>query len=59
MVIDMLSSIKPKTNEILGHALRAGNEIEFGQNENYLYIIFFCYEDVSYKIIERNKRNYI
>ena len=48
--------IKRKINDKLSDELRAGNEIEFEQNENYLCINIFCYEDVAYKIME-NIRN--
>ena len=52
-IIEMFSAIKRKINKELSEALRAGNEIEFGQNENYLFINIFCYEDMAYKILEQ------
>ena len=52
-IIEMFIAIKRKINKDLSDSLRAGNEIEFGENENYLYIDIFCYEDIAYKIMEK------
>ena len=51
-IIEMFSAIKRKINEKLADAIRAGNDITFGQNENYLFINIFCYNDVAYKIMQ-------
>ena len=52
-IIEMFSAMKRKINDDLADALRAGNEIDFGQNENYLFINIYCYEDMAYKIMEK------
>ena len=54
-IMEIFSAIKRKINEYLADAIRAGNEISIGQNENYLYINVFCYEDVAFKIMEKIK----
>ena len=54
-IIEMFSLIKRKINEKLADAIRAGNEISLGQNENFFYINVFCFEDVAYKIMEQIK----
>ena len=54
-IIEIFTAIKRKINEDLGDAIRAGNEISTGQNENYFFINIFCYEDVAYKIMEKIK----
>ena len=54
-IIEMFSAIKRKINEDLQDAIRAGNEIIFNQNENYLFINIFCYDDVAFKIMEKIK----
>ena len=51
-IIEMFSAIKRRINEKLADAIRAGNGITFGQNENYLFINIFCYNDVAYKIMQ-------
>ena len=51
-IIEMFSAIKRKINSELADAIRAYNEITFGQDENYLYINVLCYNDVAYKIIQ-------
>ena len=55
-IIEMFAAIKRKINDKLSDALRAGNEIEFGQNENYLFINIFCYEDIAYKIMVKIRK---
>ena len=50
-ILEIFSAIKRKLNEVLADAIRAKNIIEFGYNENYLYINILCYEDVAEKII--------
>ena len=50
-IIEMFSAIKRKINYQLADAIRAKNEITFGQTENYLYINIFCYNDVAYEIV--------
>ena len=52
-IVEMFTAIRRKINDELSDALRAGNEIEFGLNENYLYIDIYCYEDIAYKIMEK------
>ena len=54
-IIEFFSAIKRKIEDKLADAIRAGNSIDLGQNENYLFINIFCYEDVTYKIIEKIK----
>ena len=55
-IIDMIAAIKRKINEELADAIRAGNTIEFGQNEDFLFINVFCYEDVAFKIMKKIKK---
>ena len=52
-IIEIFSAIKHMINDNLADAFRAGNEIEFGQNENSLFINIYCYEDMAYKIMEK------
>ena len=52
---ELFTAIKRKINEYLADAIRAGNEITIEQDENYLSINVFCYEDVAYKIMEKIK----
>ena len=54
-ILEMFSAIQRKINDKLADAMRARNYIDFGQNENYLYINIFCYEDVAYKIMKEIK----
>ena len=51
-IIEMFSALKRRINKDLADAIRAGNDITFGQNENYLFINIFCYNDVAYKIMQ-------
>ena len=55
-IIEMFAAIKRKINEELADAIRAGNTIEFGQNEDFLFINVFCYEDVAFKIMKKIKK---
>ena len=50
-ILEIFSAIKHKANHVLVDAIRAGNEIEFNHNENYLCINILCYEDVAYMIV--------
>lgn len=54
-IIEMFCAIKKKVYYQLSDAIRAGNEIDFGQSENYLYINIFAYEDIIYDIIAQIK----
>ena len=45
LVLEMFSAIKRKINEVLSEAILAENKIEFGQTENYLYILIYCFSD--------------
>ena len=54
-IIEMFSAIKRKINSELADLMRAFGEIYFGQDENYLYINIFCYNDVAFKIISKIK----
>ena len=54
-IMELFSGIKRKINEALANAIRAGNQISFGQDEEYLYINVFCYEDVAYEIMKTIK----
>ena len=49
-ILEIFTAIKRKTEEKLANAIRAGNNIIFDYNENYLTINIFCYEDVAYNI---------
>ena len=51
-ILEFFSAIKRKANEMLADAIRAGNEITFHYNENFLYINIICYEDVAYEIVK-------
>ena len=51
-ILEFFSAIKRKANEMLADAIRAGNEITFYYNENFLYINIICYEDVAYEIVK-------
>ena len=51
-ILEFFSAIKRKANDVLADAIRAGNEIDFNYNENYLYINIFCYEDIAYNIVK-------
>lgn len=53
--MELFSGIKRKVREALANAIRAGNQISFGQDEEYLYINIFCYEDVAYEITKTIK----
>ena len=55
-IIEMFSAIKRKINKELADAIRAGNDITFGQNENYLFINIFCYNDIAFKIMQTISR---
>ena len=50
-ILEVFSAIEKKIKEVLSDAIRAKNEIEFGYNENYLYINVLCYEDLVEKIL--------
>ena len=50
-ILEIFCAIKKKVYYQLSDAIRAGNEIEFGRSENYLYINIFAYEDIIYDII--------
>ena len=52
-IIEIFSAIKRKINEELADAIRAYNEFDFGQTENYLYINIYCYEDKASLILEK------
>ena len=54
-ILEIFSAIKRKINDKLADAIRAANEITFGQNENYLFINILCFEDIAYKIVETIK----
>ena len=54
-IIEVFSAIKRKINEELADAIRANNEFEFGQAENYFYINIFCFEDIAFNIMEKIK----
>ena len=54
-IIEIFCAIKKKVYCQLSDAIRAGNEISFGQSENYLYINIFAYEDIIYEIAEQIK----
>ena len=54
-IIEIFCAIKKKVLHQLSDAIRAGNEIIFGQSENYLYINIFAYEDVIYDIVVQIK----
>ena len=54
-IMEMFYAIKKKINEYLADAIRVGNEISIGENENSLFINIFCYEDAAYKIMEKIK----
>jgi hypothetical protein len=54
-ILEIFSAIKRKINDKLADAIRAQNNITFGQNENYLFINILCFEDVAYKILETIK----
>lgn len=53
--MELFSGIKRKVNEALANAIRSGNQISFGQDEEYLYLNVFCYEDVAYEIMKTIK----
>jgi hypothetical protein len=54
-ILEIFSAIRRKINDKLADAIRADNNITFGQNENYLFINILCFEDVAYKILETIK----
>ena len=54
-IMELFSGIKRKVNEALANAIRSGNQISFGQDEEYLYLNVFCYEDVAYEIMKTIK----
>ena len=54
-IMEMFSAIRREINDKLADAFRANNEIEFGQNENYLFINITCFEDVAYNILQTIK----
>ena len=55
-ILEIFSAIERKAEEVLANALRAGNEITFDYNENYLTINILCYEDASYNIAKEIKK---
>ena len=50
LILEMFSAIKRKINEVLYDAVLAKNEIKFGQTENCLYILVYCFSDQAFKI---------
>ncbi len=54
-IMEMFIAIRREINDKLADAIRANNEIEFGQNENYLFINITCFEDVAYNILRTIK----
>ena len=52
-IIEFFAAIKHQIQLQLSDALKGSNSIEFGQNENYLYINVYSYEDVAYKIMKK------
>ena len=55
-ILEIFSVIERKINDKFADAKRAGNDIDLGYNDNYLYINIFCYEDVAYKIMKEIKQ---
>ena len=54
-ILEIFSAIKKKIYEVLADAQRAGNEISFNYNENYLTIDIISYEDAAYNIVKEIK----
>ena len=52
-IIEFFTAIKSEIEFQLSDAFKANNYIEYGQNENYLYINIYSYEDVTYKIMKK------
>ena len=55
LILEMFSAIKRKINEQLSDAILAENKIYFGQNENNLYIIIYCFSDMAFNISKKVK----
>ena len=50
LIMEMFSAIKRKINEKLIDAKLAENKIYFGQTENNLYILVYCFSDKAFEI---------
>ncbi len=55
LIMQLFSGIIHKIHESLADAIRSGNQITFGENDNNLVINIYCYEDVAYEIMKTIK----
>ena len=58
LILELFSAIKRKINEVLYDAILAKNSITFGQTENCLYILVYCFSDQAF-IISKIIKNII